>query len=107
LLPLGLIRVRATKNIVDPLVSLGEVSLGILGLLLLIGRLGHLENLICKTLESVIVSGLVLSLGVENANVIKETFKFIRPGPVLLMIMKSLYRVDGAVQFSLFVVALG
>jgi hypothetical protein len=68
LLPLGLIRVRATKNIVDPLVSLGEVSLGILGLLLLIGRLGHLENLICKTLGSVIVSGLVLSLGVENAN---------------------------------------
>jgi hypothetical protein len=51
LLPLGLIRVGATKNIVDLLVSLGEVTLGILGLLLLISRLGRLENLICKTLE--------------------------------------------------------
>jgi hypothetical protein len=50
--------------------SLREVALGILGLLLLIGRLGHLENLICKTLKSVVVSGLVLSLGVKNANVI-------------------------------------
>jgi hypothetical protein len=45
--------------------SLGEVTLGILGLLLLIDRLGNLENLICKTLESVAVSGLVLSLGVK------------------------------------------
>jgi hypothetical protein len=50
--------------------SLGEVALGILRLLLLIGRLGRLENLICKTLESVTVSGLVLSLGVKNANAI-------------------------------------
>jgi hypothetical protein len=70
LLSLGLIRVRATKNIVDLLVGLGEVALGILRLLLLIGRLGRLKNLICKTLESVVVSGLVLSLGVENANAI-------------------------------------
>jgi hypothetical protein len=51
-------------------VLLREVTLGIFGLLLLIGRLGHLENLIHKTLESIAVSGLVLSLGVENANVI-------------------------------------
>jgi hypothetical protein len=46
LLPLGLIRVRATNNVVDLFMSLGEVILGILGLLLLIDRLGHLENLI-------------------------------------------------------------
>jgi hypothetical protein len=42
---------------------LGEVTLGILGLLRLLGRLGRLDNLICKTLESVAISGLVLSLG--------------------------------------------
>jgi hypothetical protein len=57
-------------------VCLGEVTLGILRLLLMIGRLGLLENLICKTLESLTVLGLVLSLGVENANVIQEAFKF-------------------------------
>jgi hypothetical protein len=67
LFPLGLIRVGATKNIVVLLVSLGEVALRILGLLFLIGQLGHLENIICKTLELVIVSCLVLSLGAENA----------------------------------------
>jgi hypothetical protein len=39
--------------------SLGDVTLGILRLLLLIG---HLENLIYKTLELVTVSGLVLFL---------------------------------------------
>jgi hypothetical protein len=37
LLSLGLIRVGTTKNIVDLIVSLGEIALGILGLLLLIG----------------------------------------------------------------------
>jgi hypothetical protein len=57
-------------------VSLVEVALGILELLLLIGQLGCVENLICKTLESVIVSGLMLSLWVENANAIQEAFKF-------------------------------
>jgi hypothetical protein len=70
LLPLGLIRVEATKDIVDLLVCLGEVTIGILGLRLLIGQLGRLENLICKTLESIAVSSLVFSLGVENANAI-------------------------------------
>jgi hypothetical protein len=35
LLSLGLIRVGATKNIADLLVSLGEVTLGILGLFFL------------------------------------------------------------------------
>jgi hypothetical protein len=39
--------------------SLGDVTLGILRLLLLIG---YLENLIYKTLELVTVSGLVLFL---------------------------------------------
>jgi hypothetical protein len=70
LLPLGLIRVKATKNVVDLFMSLREVALGILGLLLLISQLGHLENLICKTLESTTVSGLVLSQGMKNTNAI-------------------------------------
>jgi hypothetical protein len=65
LVPLGLIRVRATKDVVDLFGSFGEVVLGILGLLLLIDCLGRLENLIYKTLESVAVSDLVLSLGVK------------------------------------------
>jgi hypothetical protein len=47
-----------------------EVALGILRLLLLINCLGRLENLFYKTLEWVAVSGLVLSLGVKNANAI-------------------------------------
>jgi hypothetical protein len=107
LLPLGLIRIRATKNVVDLLMSLREVALGILRLLLFISRLGRLENLICKTLESVTVSGLVLSLRVKNVNVIQEAFEFTRPWPILLMTTRSLYHIDRTVRFSLLVVALG
>jgi hypothetical protein len=88
-------------------VCLREVTLRILKLLLMIGRFGYLENLICKTLESVTVSGLVLSLGVENANAIQEAFEFTRPGPVLLMMMRSFNRIDRTIQLSLLVVALG
>jgi hypothetical protein len=106
LLPFGLIRVGATKNIVDLIVGLREVTLGILGLPLMIGLLGRLENLICKTVESVIVSGFVLSLGMENANAIQEAFKFTQPRPVLLMMMGSFNRVDRMNQLSLLVVAL-
>jgi hypothetical protein len=65
--------------------SLREVALGILGLFLLIGPFGHLENLICETLESIAVPGLVLSLGVKNADAIQEAFKFTRLGPVTLV----------------------
>jgi hypothetical protein len=54
-------RSRATIDIVD-LVSFREVALWIIGLLLLISLFGHLEHLICKTLESVVVPGLVLSV---------------------------------------------
>jgi hypothetical protein len=45
--------------------SLEEVTLEMLRLFLLIGRVSRLENLIHKTFESVIVPGLVLSLGVK------------------------------------------
>jgi hypothetical protein len=87
--------------------SLREVALGILRLLLLIGHLHHLENLICKTLESVTISGLVLFLGVKNANAIQEAFKFTRPGSVLLMMTRPLYHINRTVWFSLLVVAIG
>jgi hypothetical protein len=107
LLSLGLIRVGATKNIADLLVSLGEVTLGILGLFFLIGQHGRLENHICKTLESVTVSGLVLSLGVENANAIQEAFEFARLGSILLMKMRLFYHVNRMVQFPFLVKALG
>jgi hypothetical protein len=105
LLPLKLLQVGAIEDVADLFVSFGEVTLGILGLLLLISRLGRLENLIYKTLESVVVSSLVLSLGVKNANAIQEAFEFTRPRPILLMAMRSLQCIDGIVRFSLLVMA--
>jgi hypothetical protein len=50
--------------------SFGEVALGFFRFLLLIDCSGHPEHLIYETLESVTVLGLVLSLGVENADAI-------------------------------------
>jgi hypothetical protein len=50
--------------------SFGEVALWFFGLLLLIGLFGRLEHLICETLKSVVVPGLVLSLGMEDTNAI-------------------------------------
>jgi hypothetical protein len=50
--------------------NLRDVTLGFFRLLLLIGPIGRLEHLIYETLLSVIVPGLVLSLGVKNADVI-------------------------------------
>jgi hypothetical protein len=67
---------RATIDVVDLLMSFGEVTLGLFGLFLLIGPFGRLEHLMCETLESVVASGLVLSLGVENTYAIQEAFKF-------------------------------
>jgi hypothetical protein len=55
----------ATIDVVDLFMSFGEVALGFLGLFLLIGPFGRLEHLTYETLESVIVLGLVLTLGVE------------------------------------------
>jgi hypothetical protein len=81
--------------------------LGSLGFFLLITPLGHLEHHIYETLESVAVSGLVLSLGVKNADVIQEAFKFTRSGPVLLIVPWPFHRVDETIRFPLLVVALG
>jgi hypothetical protein len=66
LFPLGHIQPRATKKIVDLFMGIREVTLWILGLLLLIDQLGRLKNLIYKTLESVTISALMLSLGGEK-----------------------------------------
>jgi hypothetical protein len=87
--------------------SLGEVTLGTLWLFLLINPFGHLENLICKMLESVAVPGLVLSLGVENAHAMQEASKFTRPRLVLLMASWPFHHIDKMVSFPLLVVALG
>jgi hypothetical protein len=68
LLPLRLIGVGSTVDVVDLLMSFGEIALWFFGLLLLIDLLDHLECHICKTLESIIILSLVLPLGVENVD---------------------------------------
>jgi hypothetical protein len=83
-----------------------DVTLWFFGLFLLIGPFGRLEYFIYETLESIIVSGLVLSLRVKNADVIQEAFKFTQPGLVLLA-SQSLHCVDRTIRFTLLIVALG
>jgi hypothetical protein len=102
-----LIRIRATIDVVDILLSFREVSLRFFRLFLLIGAFGCHEYLICETLESVRVSGLVLSFGVENADAIQEAFKFTRLGPVLLVASWPFHHIDEMIHFPLLVVALG
>jgi hypothetical protein len=46
--------------------SFGEVALLFFGLFLLISLFGLLEHLIYKILKSIVVPGLVLSLGMED-----------------------------------------
>jgi hypothetical protein len=106
LLPLRILGDRSTVDVVDLLMSFREIALWFFGLLLLIDLLDHLEHLICETLESNAVLGLVLSLRVENANPIQEAV-FTRPGPVLLVVTQLLYVVHGAICLPLLVVALG
>jgi hypothetical protein len=88
-------------------VSFEEVALRFFGLFLLIGPYGRLEYFICETLELVTVLGLVLSLMVEDANVIHEAFKFPRLGPVLLVASRLFHRIDRMIHFLLPIVALG
>jgi nitrate reductase gamma subunit len=87
--------------------SFGEVSLGLFGLFLLINPFGRVEHPIYETLESVIVSGLVLSLRVENTDAIQEALKFTWSEPVLLVASRLLHHIDRMIHFSLLVVALG
>jgi hypothetical protein len=77
-------------------VSFGEDALGFFGIFLLVNPFGRLEHLIYETLESVVVSGLVLFLGVENADVIQEAFKFTQPGLVLLVASWLFHHVNGS-----------
>jgi hypothetical protein len=88
-------------------VSFREVALGFFRLFLLIDPFGHLEHHICKTLKSIIVSGLLLSLGVENTDVIQEAFKFTRLGPVLLVASWPFHRIDRTICLPLLVMAIG
>jgi hypothetical protein len=71
-------------------VSFGEVALMFFGFFLLIGPFGRLEYFICKTLESVAVSGLVLFPG----------------GGKYRYDLESL-QIDGTICFPLLIVALG
>jgi hypothetical protein len=87
--------------------SFGEVDLGFFRPFHLIGPFGRLEHLICETLESVAISGLVLSLGVEKADVVQENFKFTWPGPVPLVASRSFDRVGRMICFPHLVMALG
>jgi hypothetical protein len=98
---------RPTVDVVDLLMSFGEVALRFLMLLLLIGLFGRLEHLIYETLESVVVPSLVLSLGMENVNAIQEAFKFTRPRPILIVASQPLYIVHGVIRLPLLVVTLG
>jgi hypothetical protein len=43
---------------------------------------------------------------VENADVIQEAFKFLRLGPVLLVVSRSFHCVDKMIRFYLLIVAL-
>jgi hypothetical protein len=96
-----------TIDIVNLLMRFREVTLRLFRLFLLIIHLSCLEHLIYETLESITVSGFVLSLGVENGNVIQEAFKFTRHGPVLLIASRSFHRSYRTIRFPLLVVALG
>jgi hypothetical protein len=87
--------------------SFGEVSLGLFGLFLLINPFGRVEHPIYETLESVIVSGLVLSLRVENTDAIQEALKFTWSGPVLLVATRTLHVGHRAVRFPLLVMTIG
>jgi hypothetical protein len=47
----------------------------------------------------------VLSLGVENAVVIQESFKFTQSGSILLVASQMFHRIEGMIHFPLLVVA--
>jgi hypothetical protein len=87
-------------------VSLGEINFWIFRLLLLIGPFGRLEDFNCETLESVIVLGLMLSLGVENADLTQETVKLSRHGPIFFVTTRPLYVGHGEVCLPLLVMTL-
>jgi hypothetical protein len=68
LLPLGLIGVRSTEDVVDLLTSFREATFWVFCLLLLLDLFGWLENFICEVLQPVAVLSLVLFLMMENVD---------------------------------------
>jgi hypothetical protein len=73
----------------------------------LIGRFGRLEHLIYETLESIVIPGFVLSLGMENIDMIQEAFKFTRFGSILFVVSRPFHHVDRMIHFPLLIVTLG
>jgi hypothetical protein len=70
LLPPWIIGVETIVDVVELLMSFGEVDLRVLVLLVLLGLFGHLEDFIGKPLLLIAVLSFVLSLWVENANLV-------------------------------------
>jgi hypothetical protein len=105
LLPLGLIGVRPTKDVVDLLESLREITLWVFCLLLLLDLFGQFEDFIREALQPVTVPCLVLSLRVENVVSHQETLILTRPrlilGPIL---MQVLHVSDGSFVFPFLVI---
>jgi hypothetical protein len=58
-------------------------------------------------LELIAVLGLVVSLGLENANVIQEAFEFAQPRPILLLSVRPFNCIENTVPLSLLIMALG
>jgi hypothetical protein len=88
-------------------VSLGEVNIWIFRFLLLVNLIGYLEDLIFKILWSVTVSGLVLSLEVENKDPVQETFELSWSGLIFLIAMWPLYVGYRVIRLPLLVITLG
>jgi hypothetical protein len=82
LLPLGPVGVRPIQDVVDILANLREIILQVFCLLLL-DLFGQLEVFIYKALQPVVDLSLVLSLRMEVADSILETFVLTRLGPVV------------------------
>jgi hypothetical protein len=59
---------QASEDVVELLASFKETALWNLCLLLLLSLFGRPEDLICKTLQSVVVLSLVLSMRMEDAD---------------------------------------
>jgi hypothetical protein len=77
LLPFLFVGVRPTEDVINLLMSFGEVALRVFGLLVLLDLFGGLENLVYKTFQSIPVPSLVFPLIVKDVDSIKETFKLI------------------------------
>jgi hypothetical protein len=80
LLPLGPVGVRPIQDVVDILANLREIILQVFCLLLL-DLFGQLEIFIYKALQPVVDLSLVLSLRMEVADSILETFVLTQLGP--------------------------